>query len=398
MIGSLTQPNNTKLVLVVMDGLGGLPLQLGGQTELETAVTPHLDQLASDGTVGQIVPLLTGVTPGSTPAHMALFGYDSISYPVGRGVAEAAGMGLQVGAADVAARGNFCTVDRTGRITDRRAERIATEDALPLVERLSTVSVPGADIEIRHVREYRFVLVMRGSSLHADITDTDPQQTGVTPRPVIARSAIAKHTADLFNQWIRAAGRTLAGETQANMVTLRGFSSDPCIPSFTDRYRLNAASVTVYPMYRGVSHLAGMKSVTFAGESPAEQFAAVRAEIDNYDFVLIHIKGTDRCGEDGDFHGKVAVIEAVDSALPILFDCGPDVIAVTGDHSTPARMRSHSWHPVPLLLWAPDTARQDGAREFGESACTTGGLGSLPATDLVPLMLAHGRRLSKFGS
>jgi 2,3-bisphosphoglycerate-independent phosphoglycerate mutase len=329
---------------------------------------------------------------------MALFGYDPISNHIGRGVAEAAGVGLQVGTEDVAARGNFCTVDRTGRITDRRAGRIASEVALPLVERLGTLNVPGAEIEIRHVREYRFVLVMHGTGLHADITDTDPQQTGVPPRPVVARSEIASNTADLFNQWIHAAGRTLVDQMDANMVTLRGFASDPQLSSFKEMYALDAASITVYPMYRGVSLLAGMQTITFAGESPGDQFAAVRAEIDNHNFFLIHIKATDSCGEEGDFKGKVAVIEAVDSALPALLHSEPDVIVVTGDHSTPARMRSHSWHPVPLLLWAPETARQDRASEFGETACTTGGLGSFPATDVVPLMLAHGRRLSKFGS
>ncbi len=381
-----------------MDGLGGLSIEPGGPTELEAARTPHLDRLASEGTVGQIVPVRSGVTPGSAPAHMALFGYDPISNHIGRGVAEAAGVGLQVGTEDVAARGNFCTVDRTGRITDRRAGRIASEVALPLVERLGTLNVPGAEIEIRHVREYRFVLVMHGTGLHADITDTDPQQTGVPPRPVVARSEIASNTADLFNQWIHAAGRTLVDQMDANMVTLRGFASDPQLSSFKEMYALDAASITVYPMYRGVSLLAGMQTITFAGESPGDQFAAVRAEIDNHNFFLIHIKATDSCGEEGDFKGKVAVIEAVDSALPALLHSEPDVIVVTGDHSTPARMRSHSWHPVPLLLWAPETARQDRASEFGETACTTGGLGSFPATDVVPLMLAHGRRLSKFGS
>ena len=398
MIRSLALPNDSKLVLVVLDGLGGLSIEPGGPTELEAARTPQLDQLAAEGTVGQIVPVRSGVTPGSAPAHIALFGYDPISNAIGRGVAEAAGVGLQVGTEDVAARGNFCTVDPTGRITDRRAGRIATDVALPLIERLRAVRVPGAEIEIRHVREYRFVIVMRGAGLNADIADTDPQQTGVAPRPVIARSETANHSADLFNQWIGAARPTLADQTEANMFTLRGFSSDPQLSSFKDMHALSAASITVYPMYRGVSRLAGMQSITFAGESPADQFAAVRAESENYDFFFLHIKGTDSCGEEGDFYGKVAVIEAVDSALPDLLESRPDVIVVTGDHSTPARMRSHSWHPVPLLLWAPDTVRRDGATEFGESACTSGGLGSFPATDVLPLMLAHAGRLSKFGS
>ncbi len=395
---TLSQPNDSKMVLLVLDGLGGLSMEPAGPTELEAARTPHLDRLAAEGTLGRIVPIRRGFTPGSGPAHLALFGYDPIASQVGRGVMEASGVGLSVSGTEVAARGNLCTVDSVGRISDRRAGRIPSEAAIPLIERLSLVSVPGAEIEIRHLKEHRFTMVMRGEGLRADIGDTDPQQTGVPALRVVARSKAAQHTAGLFNQWVDAARLALANEKAANMVTLRGFASDPQLPSFKDMYSLHAACIAVYPMYRGVSHLAGMHTVSFAGDSPTDQFSALRSEREHYDFFFVHIKATDSRGEDGDFDGKVAVIEAVDNALPELLESHPDVLIVTGDHSTPARMRAHSWHPVPLLLWAPGTVREDAATTFSESTCTAGGLGLLAATDVLPLMLAHAGRLGKFGA
>ncbi len=394
---SLSQPNDTRLVLLVLDGLGGLPMQLGGSTELESARTPQLDRLAAEGVLGQLIPIRHGVTPGSGPAHLALFGYDPLVHQVGRGVLEAIGVGLPVGAADVAARGNFCTVDAAGRISDRRAGRIPSEIALPLVERLRAGSAPRAEIELRHVKEYRFAMVMRGAGLCADIADTDPQQTGVPPLAAVARSDGAQHTAALFNQWIAEAQPTLSDQAAANMFTLRGFSSDPQLPTFEEMYSLRAACIAAYPMYRGVARVAGMQPL-LSGDALVDQFAALRAERDKHDFFFMHVKATDSRGEDGNFNGKVAVIEALDSALPQLLECRPDVLVVTGDHSTPARMRAHSWHPVPLLLWAPETVRADAATAFGEGTCASGGLGTIAATDLLPLMLAHAGRLRKYGA
>ncbi|HJN42031.1 MAG: 2,3-bisphosphoglycerate-independent phosphoglycerate mutase [Anaerolineales bacterium] len=393
---ALSQPNDTKMVLLVLDGLGGLPMQPGGPTELEAARTPQLDRLAAEGVLGQIIPILRGITPGSGPAHLALFGYDPLVHQAGRGVLEANGVGLLVGAADVAARGNFCTLDATGRVSDRRAGRISSKIAVPLVERLSAVNVPSAEIEIRHVKEYRFAMVMRGAGLHADIADTDPQQTGVPLLAAVAHSDGAQHTAALFNQWIEAARPVLSDQAAANMFTLRGFSSDPQLPSFEQLYSLNAACIATYPMYLGVARLAGMQPL-LSGDTPEKQFTTLRAARADYDFVFVHIKSTDSRGEDGDFDGKVAVIEALDRALPQLLECRPDVLVVTGDHSTPARMRAHSWHPVPLLLWAPETVRPDAAAAFGEDTCASGGLGTFAATDLLALMLAHAGRLCKYG-
>jgi 2,3-bisphosphoglycerate-independent phosphoglycerate mutase len=397
-IPPLLRTASSKIVLLVMDGLGGIPIIAGGPTELEAAQTPYMDQLASEGALGQVTPIRPGITPGSGPAHLALFGYDPLEYEIGRGVLESVGVGLQVRLGDVAARGNFCTLDEHGNITDRRAGRIATEEALPLVESLKKIVIPGISTEVRHVKEYRFAVVMRGENLYPDIDDTDPQRTGVPPLPATARSAAAEHTADLFNQWIFKAREILSDNEQANGMTLRGFATDPNLPSFQDSYGLRAAVISVYPMYKGVASLVGMQVIDFSGESPEDEFAALARVWDEHDFFFIHIKKTDSKGEDGDFDGKAKIIEGVDQALPNLLELNPDVLIITGDHSTPARLKTHSWHPVPFLLWAPATIRPDSQSSFGERACSQGGLGNFPSMETLPLALAHAGRLEKFGA
>jgi 2,3-bisphosphoglycerate-independent phosphoglycerate mutase len=387
-----------KIVLLVMDGLGGLPIEPGGATELEAAHKPNLDQLATEGMLGQIVPIRAGITPGSGPAHLALFGYDPLQYEIGRGVLEAAGVGLYVSKGDVAARGNFVTLDAAGNIIDRRAGRIPSEESAPVVEKLKKVTLPSVEMEVRLVREYRFAVAMRGAGLNPDIADTDPQKTGVPPLPAIARTPAAERTADLFNQWMAKARAAIADHPKANGMTLRGFATDPNFPSFPQAYGLRAACISVYPMYKGVASLVGMDLIDFSGETPEDEFAALARVWNDYDFFFIHIKKTDSKGEDGDYWGQVHVIEGVDSALPKLLELKPDVLMVTGDHSTPALLKTHSWHPVPFLLWAPASVRPDDQMHFGERACARGGLGTFPALDAMPLALAHALKLEKFGA
>jgi 2,3-bisphosphoglycerate-independent phosphoglycerate mutase len=397
-IPRLLQPADSKIVLLVLDGLGGLPMQAGGPTSLEAAATPNMDKLASEGTLGRTIPIKRGVTPGSGPAHLALFGYDPLATEVGRGALSAAGVGLECKPGDVAARGNFCTLDGDGRITDRRAGRISSEVAAPLVEKLGTIQIPGVEIEVKQVKEYRFTVVMRGPGLDASLKDTDPQKVGVPPLLVEPTTPAAAQAADLFNQWVAKAREVLAAQEQANGLTLRGFATDPQLMPYQEAYGLKAACVAVYPMYRGVSKLVGMDVIEFAGEYPADEFAATEKIWDDYDFVFIHIKKTDSMGEDGNFDGKVKIIESVDAALPQLMSLKPDVLMITGDHSTPALMKSHSWHPVPFLLWAPATHLADSETQFGERACMRGGLGTFPALDTMSLALAHANRLTKFGA
>ncbi|MEX2161013.1 MAG: 2,3-bisphosphoglycerate-independent phosphoglycerate mutase [Anaerolineales bacterium] len=395
---SLLRPSTSKIVLLIMDGLGDIAAKPGAQTPLEAAATPNMDRLAAEGSLGRSVPIRPGVTPGSGPAHLALFGYDALQYPVGRGVMEALGIGMDIGAGDVAARGNFCTLDGKGLISDRRAGRISSEEAKPIVASLQSIKLEGAKAEVRHVKEYRFALVLRGKGLTGDIDDTDPQVTGAAPLKAKALNKRSQKAAKLANQWVTKANKILARQPKANGLTLRGFGGDPRLPKYADAYGLRAACVAVYPMYRGVSKLVGMDLVSFSGETPTDEFAAVKSAWADHDFIFVHVKKTDSMGEDGNFDGKVKIIDGVDQALPDLLALKPDVIAITGDHSTPVPLRMHSWHPVPLLLWSAANIFPDEQTRFGERYCAKGGLGTIPATDLMPLLLAHAGRLEKFGA
>jgi len=389
--------SQTKIVMLVIDGLGGLPVEPGGPTELEAARTPNLDALAVESICGLSVPISPGVTPGSGPAHLALFGYDPLRYEIGRGVLEACGIGFPLERSDVAARGNFCSADENGLITDRRAGRIPTERGAELCEILRAIQLPDVETFVEPVKEYRFVLVLRGEDLSGGLTETDPQQLGVPPRQVKALIPEAQPTAELFNQWIAQAQELLADQHPANMVLLRGPDKTPLLPSMAEVYGLRAAAIASYPMYRGVAKLVGM-DILETGEIPEEEVETLQTHWAEYDFFFFHIKKTDSAGEDGDFARKASVIEHVDEAVvPAIASLEPDVFIVTGDHSTPALLKSHSWHPVPTLLRSR-YCRPDEVKAFGERACMRGGLGVFPATDLMPLAMANALRLTKYGA
>lgn len=389
--------SQTKIVMLVIDGLGGLPVEPGGPTELEAARTPNLDALAAESICGLSVPISPGVTPGSGPAHLALFGYDPLRYEIGRGVLEACGIGFPLERSDVAARGNFCSADENGLITDRRAGRIPTERGAELCEMLRAIQLPDVETFVEPVKEYRFVLVLRGEDLSGGLTETDPQQLGVPPRQVKALIPEAQPTAELFNQWIAQAQELLADQHPANMVLLRGPDKTPLLPSMAEVYGLRAAAIASYPMYRGVAKLVGM-DILETGEIPEEEVETLKTHWAEYDFFFFHIKKTDSAGEDGDFARKASVIEHVDeTVVPAIASLEPDVFIVTGDHSTPALLKSHSWHPVPTLLRSR-YCRPDEVKAFGERACMRGGLGVFPATDLMPLAMANALRLTKYGA
>nr|BAL57174.1 phosphoglycerate mutase [uncultured Planctomycetota bacterium] len=395
LVKSLQEPNDTKIVLLVADGLGGLPVEPGGRTELETANTPHLDQAARDGVCGLSIPVLPGITPGSGPGHLALFGYDPLDYQIGRGILEALGIGFPIGPKDVAARGNFCTVDEQGRITDRRAGRPSTERCAEMVNKLRQIRIPSVEIFVEPVREHRFVLVLRGEGLGDEVNDTDPQQEGKPPLPALGRPG-SERTAEIVNQFVARAAEILRDHAPTNMLTLRGFSRHPGIPTLQEVYGVKPVALAVYPMYKGLARLVGM-DVVDGLQTLDEQLAALEQAWNKYDFFFLHYKYTDSTGEDGNFQAKVKAIEALDTAIPRIRARKPDVLIVTGDHSTPSKLRSHSWHPVPTLLVA-DTCRPDHVNSFGESACLQGGLGLFQAKHLMLLALAHARRLGKFGA
>jgi 2,3-bisphosphoglycerate-independent phosphoglycerate mutase len=392
----LREPNDSKIVLLVADGLGGLPLTPGGRTELETARTPNLDACLREGVCGLSIPVLPGITPGSGPGHLGLFGYDPLQYRIGRGILEALGINFQVGPRDVAIRGNFCTVNDQGVITDRRAGRPATERCVEMCRKLEKIKVPGAEVFVEPVREHRLVVVFRGDNLGDKVNDTDPQQTGHKPLVARGEDPASENTARIANQFLAEAARVLQGEAPTNMVTLRGFARYPRIDTFQDVYGLRPAAIAVYPMYKGLARLVGM-DVLDAGATLADQMETLRRVWKDYDFFFIHFKYTDSTGEDGNFAAKVEMIERLDAEVPKVLALDPAVLIVTGDHSTPSKLRSHSWHPVPVLLWSQN-CRPDGMVEFGESFCLRGGLGQIQAMYLLPLAMAHAGRLGKYGA
>ncbi len=395
----VTTHEGGKIIMLVLDGLGGLPREQGGLTELETASTPNMDRLAQEGCLGLSIPVARGIAPGSGPGHLGLFGYDPLVYDIGRGVLEAIGLGLHVNDGDIAIRGNFCTVDENGIITDRRAGRISTEEGEKRVKLLQQIRVPGVEIEVAAGEGYRFAMVIRGEGLNDAVSDTDPQMTGVPPLAVVATDPRAQRTAEIANAWIAQAAVVLKDHAPANMVTLRGFATDPKLPKYSDVYKLKAACVAVYPMYKGVSRLVGMETIpTDMHYSIQDEFNKVAEIYNDFDFIFCHVKYTDSRGEDGNFDGKVDIIEQVDRALPTLLALNPATLIITGDHSTPATYKAHSWHPVPTLLYAPGTHMTDRAQAYGERECMGGGLGQFPAADLMPLALAHARRLTKYGA
>jgi 2,3-bisphosphoglycerate-independent phosphoglycerate mutase len=395
-VSSLTQPADTKLLLVVMDGLGGYADADHG-TELEEASTPHLDRLAAEGVCGLAEPVGPGITPGSGPGHLGLFGYDPEQYELGRGALSAAGLDFELKPGDVAARGNLCTLAPDGTITDRRAGRIADPEARAIVERLQAgVHVDGVEVFFRHEREHRFLLVLRGDGLDPHIAETDPQKVGVAPNSPEALEPGAERTAEVLADVIAQVRTLLVDEPQANFLLLRGFDTHRELPGYRDRYGLRAAAVAIYPMYRGIARLLGMDVLG----SPAdldEQLTILRDSWGDYDYFFLHYKYTDSAGEDGDRARKIQAIEGLDAVVPALRELGPDVIAVSGDHSTPSQMAAHSWHPVPTLLWSERCGRDDVER-FGERWCLRGGLGIRPTKDLMAIMLANAGRLQKYGA
>jgi 2,3-bisphosphoglycerate-independent phosphoglycerate mutase len=396
LIAELREDNSSKIVLLVADGLGGLPLEPGGRTELETACTPNLDRCASEGVCGLSLPVLPGITPGSGPGHLGLFGYDPLQYRIGRGILEALGINFSVGPRDVAIRGNFCTVDADGKITDRRAGRPTNERCAAMVAKLRQIRIPGVEIFVEPVREHRFVVVFRGDNLGDAVNDTDPQATGVPPLAAEDRDEHSRRTAEIANEFIKQARDVLKNEAPTNCITLRGFARYPKIATFKDVYGLRGAAIAVYPMYKGLARLVGM-DILEGAKTLEDQVATLKKDWGQHDFFFLHFKYTDSTGEDGNFPAKVEMIERLDAVVPQIVALKPDVLIVTGDHSTPSKLRSHSWHPVPVLLRAA-SARMDGLTEFSESACLRGGLGQFEAKYLMSLAMAHAGRLGKFGA
>jgi len=393
---SLTLKTPSTIVLLVMDGVGGL--RVDGKTELEAAHSPHLDDLAARSICGVTDPVSPGITPGSGPGHLGMFGYDPLRYEIGRGVLEALGIEMELGKSDVVARGNFATMDHKGIIVDRRAGRIPTEKNKELCDLLQKEipEIEGVQVEVRHGKEHRFVLRFMEEGLDGRIEDTDPQREGNPPHPPTPLVPEAEHTAQIIKLFSERANGVLQDHHPANTVLLRGISQIPAIPSMNDLFKLTPACIATYPMYKGLARLVGME-ILETGETIADEFQTIKERFQEFDYFFLHIKKTDSYGEDGNFEKKVEIIEEVDRHIPELLALGPDVIAVTGDHSTPALLKGHSWHPNPFMLYSK-YERIDDVQEFTEAACVKGGLGRFLAVHEMPLMLASALKIEKFGA
>jgi len=390
-------PDGGKIVLVVVDGLGGLPDPDSGKTELETAATPNLDALAARASLGMMDPVAPGITPGSGPGHLALFGYDPVRYLIGRGVLSALGIGFKLERGDVAARLNLASFDGDGNVSDRRAGRPSDDEGSRVVAKVrSTLSIPdGVEVFLQHVKEHRAVLVLRGEGLGARLDDTDPQETGVPPEPLSPQDAESERTAEIVRTVLDQAGKILRDEERIQGFLSRGFARFDGFPSVTERFGLRAAALARYPMYRGVARLVGME-IPGVPKSDDALMDLLEESYEDHDYCFVHFKAPDARGEDGDFPARVRAIEEIDALIPRVTALEPDVVAITGDHSTPAAYRAHSWHAVPVLLasrWPRPTAST-----FGESTCRGGDLGRFEARHLMSLSLAHAGRLEKFGA
>ncbi len=395
----LVTSGNSKIVFLIMDGLGGVENDEQSGTELQVAQKPNLDGLAAKAICGLLDPISPGITPGSGPAHFGLFGYDPVEYNIGRGVLEAAGIDFPFTDDDVVARINFCTVGSDGKITDRRAGRLATDDNIRVCEKLQKQINKHAqlsDILIRPVKEHRAVVAFRGKGLFGDLEDTDPQKTGELPLAPKALNEQSKSIVPIVADFIQQAAAILNDEPRANMLLLRGFAKYRRFPTMLDRFKLKSLAIATYPMYKGIARLLGM-AIAPDTDTIEDEIKMLCAKYKDYDYFFVHIKATDSRGEDGKFDDKVKVIEKVDSLLPQICALNPDVLVITGDHSTPAAMSGHSWHPVPVLLSAKN-CRPDRATSFGERACLSGGLGRMPMKYLMGFALAHAGKLQKFGA
>ncbi|WP_018467790.1 2,3-bisphosphoglycerate-independent phosphoglycerate mutase [Calidithermus timidus] len=400
----ISQSTPSKILFVVLDGVGGLPRQPGGPTELAAASTPNLDALAKQSMLGLQYPVAPGIAPGSGPGHLSLFGYDPIRYQVGRGALSAIGIGAEFRDGDVGVRGNFATLDASGRITDRRAGRPSNEENARVVAKLQAAiqEIDGVRVRFYTESEHRFVVILSGAELGERVSDTDPQKTGVPPlesRVHHPGDAASARTATVLNALSARIREVLKDEPTINAALFRGISERPKFPSMQQIYKLNPACVASYPMYKGVASLVGMKVLEVVGEEDALQgkVKALQTHWSEHDFFYLHFKKTDSTGEDGDFEEKVHKVELFDHLLPELLALKPDVLVITGDHSTPSVLRAHSWHPVPVLLYGP-YLRNDPAQRFTEDEAARGTLGTLRGTDLMPLMLAHAGKLQKFGA
>ena len=398
MIEDIILANDNKIIFLILDGLGDIPTPaFGYQTPLEAARKPNIDDLAQKrGVLGRIIPVDIGVTPGSGPGHLSLFGYDPVTSEIGRGVLEVLGLDMDLQDGDLAARANFCTI-REGLVTDRRAGRIPTEETERLCA-LITEKVPeveGVRIIIKPGKSHRFALILRGKGLSGKLSDADPHKDNKPFVYAMAKAKEADFAAQVVNTFMRKVLDLLKGEKVANGALLRGFSEKPDVTPFSTKYRMKALAIATYPMYRGIAKVLGM-DVKHEPKDYDESLKILKDNYNDYQFFFFHMKETDLAGEDGNFPEKVRAIENADKIVPELMGLNPQVLVITGDHSTPCLFKGHSWHPVPLML-ATGTGESD-VKAFHEKNCILGSIGTIYSKQLMSLALAHAMKLDKYGA
>uniref|UniRef100_A0A7V6CEH3 Probable 2,3-bisphosphoglycerate-independent phosphoglycerate mutase n=1 Tax=Thermodesulfobacterium geofontis TaxID=1295609 RepID=A0A7V6CEH3_9BACT len=402
---ALLKKSDSKILLIVLDGIGDLPVK-EGKTPLEVAKTPNLDILAKKSALGLHIPVDYGITPGSGPGHLGIFGYNPLKINIGRGVLEALGVGIELKETDVAIRGNFATVKYENGVpivVDRRAGRIPTEENRRLINYLSShiSKIEDAQVILKSGAEHRFVVVFRFphkvSSEVETINDTDPQAVGKMPLKPKGEGEIAERVSRIADTFSQKVAELLKNEPKANYALLRGFSVKPDLETFEEKFGLKACCIATYPMYKGLASLVGMKIIDFEGETIKEEIETLKREWQNFDFFFLHIKKTDSAGEDGNFEVKTKIIEEFDSFLPEILALNPSVLCITGDHSTPCILKAHSWHLVPVLIYSPFVLGETSER-FTEREALKGELGIFYAYKLMPLLLAHAGKLKKYGA
>lgn len=404
LIKTLSIKNESKIVFIVIDGLGGAPHpDYQYQTELEASSHPNLDKLAQESLCGLGIPVDYGITPGSGPGHLALFGYDPIKYLIGRGILEVLGLGMEITPQDLAFRGNFATIDKDGVIIDRRAGRLPTEETQKLIEKIQKNIKKIGDVEVilKAGKEHRFAGIFRHPNLSENISENDPHKEGHKPHKIqpLDSSNSSKFTSEIVDKFIAQIQELLKEEQKANYVLLRGFSKYPNIPTMQEVYKLTPVAIAVYPMYKGLAQIVGMKIVDGCNTVKDEIEKLKELYKESYDFYYVHIKDTDKLGEDGNFEAKVKKIEEIDALIPEILSLKPDVLVVTADHSTPSVNKGHSWHPVPVCLWSKKIPTSgNSVRKFTEREFSKGMLGCIYMTKLMPLAMAYAGKLDKYGA
>ena len=398
MMNELLLSNDNKVIFLILDGLGDIPNPAFGlKTPLEAAKKPNMDGLAMKrGVLGRIIPVDIGITPGSGPGHLSLFGYDPQVHEIGRGVLEVLGLNMDLRDGDLAARANFCTI-KEGLVTDRRAGRIPTSETERLCRTISSniEKIEGCEVIIKPGKSHRFAVIFRGPDLADKLTDADPHKDNKPFVHTSAKAPEAEFAARVVNSFMEKVMDLLKAEPVANGALLRGFSCKPDIQPFTEKYAMKALAIATYPMYRGIAKVLGMD----VKDEPADYDEAVsllKKNYNDYQVFFFHVKETDLAGEDGNFEEKVQAIEAVDRFLPEITGLDPHALVITGDHSTPCPLKGHSWHPVPALV-VTKTGETDG-HAFHEKNCLVGSAGTIYSKDLMALALAHGGRLDKYGA